>query len=148
MYKRQDFTRTQGESYYTYSKGDSLLFTGSGNLNQNIKVYEGKAYGYFDGRWFTPNIAGIADLDRYTASVKLGYFQNTVSNNNCSMQIRINIPSVDASTCLLYTSLFNCSAIRPPNGLWKTSSQPLCFVAAIRSLVCQINDWFLHISSI
>ena len=38
-----DFTRTQGESYYTYSKGDSLLFTGSGNLNQNIKVYEGKA---------------------------------------------------------------------------------------------------------
>ena len=93
-----DFTRTQGESYYTYSKGDSLLFTGSGNLNQNIKVYEGKAYGYFDGRWFTPNIAGIADLDRYTASVKLGYFQNTVSNNNCAMQIRINIPSVDAST--------------------------------------------------
>ena len=45
-------------------------------------------------------------------------------------------------------NLFNCSEIRPPNGLWKTSSQPLRFVAAIRSLVCQINDWFLHISSI
>ncbi len=92
-----DFTRTKGESYYTYSKGESLLLNGSSNLNENIKVYDGKAYGYFDGRWFTPNVPGIAELDRYTASVKLGYFQNTASNNNCAMQIRVNIPGVDAS---------------------------------------------------